>query len=192
MKQHCGQSLLEVIVAIAVFGMAAAFIGSIIRDALAVNIDGGEYNKALYRLAEGVEAVRSIRDNAWNELVINQSGLSDAIGEWTFLGEGTTEQFDGFSRVVTLQSVCRDSARAIVSCPGLNTDPHTKTVTVTISWQGWTGIAKLLTQTLNLTNWRSRGWVEDVTADFGDGVFTNTALSTTLGDSDGAVVLATQ
>lgn len=189
MKQRRGQSLLEVIVAIAVFALGAAFIGSIIRDALAVSVDGKEYNNVLFRLAEGAEAVRSIRDYAWNELDINQSGLTDTSGTWTFLGEGMTESIGGISRVVALQSVCRDNNRDIVSCPGAYTDPHTKTVTVTVSWQGWTGIAKSLQHTLNLTNWKSRGWVEDIAADFNDGIFTNTASSTTLGDGDGAIVL---
>ena len=186
-----GQSLLEIIVAVALFSMAAAFVGSIILDALTVSSDGGEYSEALHRLSEGVEAVRSIRDFAWNELTFNQSGLSNAGGTWSFLGEGTTEQFGGLSRTIVFQNVCRDSGRAITSCPGLYTDPHTKTMTATVSWQGWTGIPKSLTQTLNLTNWLSRGWAEDILADFGDGEFTGTAASSTM-TNDGSVILAAQ
>ena len=192
MKQNCGQSLVEIVLAIALFGVVATFVGSIIRDALAVNVDGEEYNKALYRLDEGVEAVHAIRDNAWNELALNQTGLSDAAGEWAFLGEGTSEQFGVFTRVLSFESICRDNNKNIVTCPGNYTDPHTKRLTVAVLWQGWTGIAKSLTQTLNLTNWQSRGWVEDTGADFNDGIFTGTASSTTLGDADGAIVLAAQ
>ena len=72
MKNKKGQSLLEVIIAVAVFGLVAATILNFTLGGSQTLLLGGQETKAESLAQQGIEAVRAIRDSAWNELVYSQ------------------------------------------------------------------------------------------------------------------------
>jgi hypothetical protein len=93
MLNNKGQSLLEVIVAMAIFVLISATMVTLSTGGfLSLNV-GGEQTVAEALAGEGMEAVRAIRDRAWNEMIYNVSAVTSSNQQWLFSGEGTTERF---------------------------------------------------------------------------------------------------
>ncbi len=63
-----GQSLLEVILALAIFSMIAGVLASMAVGGMTALTTGGDLTRADALLMEGVEKVRSVRDGAWNAI----------------------------------------------------------------------------------------------------------------------------
>jgi Tfp pilus assembly protein PilV len=187
-----GQSLMEVIIAVAVFGLIVASVTSMVVGGNVSTRQGGQQTEALALAQEGIEAVRSIRDRAWNEEKYNQSGVATSSGAWFFSGEGTQEIIGDYTRTIVFGAICRDGSDNIVACPGTYTDPHSKKVTVTVSWQTINGVTDSVQKIAYLTNWHTYVWPEDTQADFADGTFSGTIATTTYGTGNGAVVLEEQ
>lgn len=188
-KLQDGQSLLEVILAIAIFGLLVSSLISLVVGSFRSLEQGGEQTQAEAIAEEGIEAVRAIRDRAWNLNTYGQSGVEITGGEWVFSGEGTTDTIGQFTRTISFEDVCRDSMDDITSCPGNYTDVQSKKISVVITWTTGTGAINSVQKIAYLTNWDSREWVEDLSADFSDGTFTNTVEDGVLGDGDGAIIL---
>jgi len=66
-RRDAGQSILEVVVARGVFALIAATLMALAIGGLQGLEQGGEQTQAQALAQEGMEAVRSIRDRAWNE-----------------------------------------------------------------------------------------------------------------------------
>ncbi|MDD4333099.1 MAG: hypothetical protein PHT51_03225 [Patescibacteria group bacterium] len=187
-----GQSLLEIILAVAIFGLVAATITTMVLGGDASLSQGGKQTEALAYAQEGIEAVRSIRDRAWNENKYATSSVATSSGEWIYNGEGTTQTIGEFARTIAFSDVCRDISDNITVCPGEYIDPHTKKVTVRVSWVTSAGATNNVEKIAYLSNWHKKVWPEDILADFSDGTFTNTIATTTYGTGNGAVVLQEQ
>ena len=159
MINNKGQSLLEVIVALAIFALISATMVSLSTGGFVSMNVGGEQTEAQALAGEGVEAVRAIRDRAWNELTFTTSSVATSTGQWIFSGENTTAQLDNYFRTISFDSVCRDVSNNIVACPGLYTDAQTKKVTSQIDWpvMNTTNTVKQVTY---LTNWDALNWVQ--------------------------------
>ncbi|MCH8986774.1 type II secretion system protein, partial [Patescibacteria group bacterium] len=74
-QYNAGQSILEVIVAMAVFALIGAALVTMVVGSFEGLKQGGEQTQAEALAQEGMEAVRSIRDRAWNEHIYAQSGV---------------------------------------------------------------------------------------------------------------------
>lgn len=187
-----GGSLLEIIVATAIFSLIGAAMISMAVGGF-VSLDrGGEQTEAAALAEEGLEAVRSIRDGAWNEIIYSESGVAAGSGQWVFKGEGTSDTIGQYARNIFIEDVCRDVADNITACPGSYTDLHSKKITVAVSWNVPTGGSNSVQGASYLTNWDSIVWQEDVVVDFNDGTLNGTATTTTEGDLDGAIILQVQ
>ena len=103
-----GQSILEVIIAMAIFAMVSSAMVSLIVGSFSGLEQGGEHTRAEALAQEGIEAVRSIRDRAWNENTYSTSSVVVSGSEWIFDGEGTTEAIGQFTRTISFEDVCRD------------------------------------------------------------------------------------
>lgn len=162
-----GNSLIEVIVALAIFALISASMMSLATGGFVALEQGGEHTEAVALAQEGIEAVRAIRDSAWNRLEFAQSGVSieeivdsGPIERWIFDGESTTDTIDQYTRTITFADVCRDDNDDITSCAGSYTDPHTKQVTVTVEWTIRPGVTNSVTRGLYLSNWESSNFVQ--------------------------------
>lgn len=157
---NSGQSLLEVILALAIFSLiASAMVTMVTGNFVALN-QGGEQTEAESLAQEAIEAIRSIRDGAWNELIYTTSSASISAGQWVFDGEGTTETIGKYARTISFDDVCRDSNDDIASCPSIYTDVQTKKITATVSWDTGTGKQNSVQQITYLTNWDSQEWAQ--------------------------------
>lgn len=159
-KDKSGQSLLEVILAMAIFSLIAAAMAALITGNFGSLTQGGEQTEAEALAQEGIEAVKSIRDGAWNELILSQSGVDIISNEWVFDGETTTDTIGQFTRTISFIDVCRDSSDDIVDCPGSYTDVHTKLVTSSVVWTIREGITNSVQRVAYLTNWDSKNWTQ--------------------------------
>ncbi len=181
-RNNLGQSLVEVIIALAIFSLVASSLVAMIIGSLDVVGKGGNHAKAEALAQEGMEAVRSIKDRAWNKGRHNQSAVEVSASSWDFSGEGTTEQIGDFTRVIEFDDVCRNSSGDIAPCPSAFNDVHTKKVTVTVSWQTSMGLTNEVEKITYITNWDTKEWIEDFVSDFGDGIFNNTTTTSEFGD----------
>jgi prepilin-type N-terminal cleavage/methylation domain-containing protein len=82
-----GFSLLELILAIAIFSIGSVALATLLIDANLSTRLGGERTEALFYAKEGVEAVRSIRDNSWSDLTDGTYGLSNIDGAWALAAD---------------------------------------------------------------------------------------------------------
>ncbi len=187
-----GMSLLEVIVAAAIFSLIGIAMITLAVGGFNALQRGGDQTEAEALASEGIEAIRSIRDGAWNEVIYSQSAVEVSSGEWIFTGESTDETIGKYTRTITLENVCRDISDNITTCPGIYTDLHSKKVASKVTWAPMTGVVSSVQKVSYLTNWDSTEWIHDTIADFDTAPFGNyidTTTSTSVGDLDGAIVL---
>jgi len=133
---NSGNSLIEVIIALAIFSLLSSSLVSLILGNLSILSNSGNATKGEFLAQEGIEAMRSIKNRAWNELNINSSAIQINNNEWNLAGEGTSEQIDNFSRTVYLRDVFRDSNNNIIAStsPLASSDRSTKEVRSKASW----------------------------------------------------------
>jgi len=155
-----GQSLLEVILAMAIFGIISATMISLSLGGFVSLGQGGEQTAAEGLAQEGVEAVRSIKDRAWNELVFVTSSVSVKNQQWVLSGEGTTEKIGKYSRVISFADVCRDDKHNIAVCPAAYNDVQTKNLASVVTWLVRAGVENTVQQVSLVTNWDAKQWVQ--------------------------------
>ncbi len=159
-KDKKGQSLVEVIIAMAIFALISSAIMSVTMGSLNGLTQGGDETEAQGLAQEGMEAIRSIRDGAWNELVSSPAKVSISGSTWA-LSSGSSELINNkYTRTITLSDVCRDGSNSIVNCPGIYTDPHTKFASTTVSWLPRFNATNTIEQYGFITNWESQDWVQ--------------------------------
>ncbi len=173
---RAGQSLVEVVVALAIFALISATMVSVTTGSFSAFLVGGNQTQAELYAEEGMEGVRAIRDRAWNELTYAQSDVTTSSNAWQFVGEGTSGTRFPFTRTITLESVCRDGSNNVTTCPGTVTDLNSKKVTVDVAWQPRAGTTSTVERVSYLTNWDSRDWTQtDWSGGSGQTIWSNTA-----------------
>lgn len=189
-----GQSVLEVIIAIGIFALMGSAVTSMLLGGIIAIGQSGDESEATVYVREALEAVRSIRDGAWNELMYTTAQVALSAGEWILVNNPAPQAIGKYSRTITFLDVCRNASNVIVTCGsgGDTLDLHSKQVRASVSWDTRPGVTNTVSESMYLTNWDSREWTEDTTAHFSDGTFTNTEVSLTAGDGDGAVLLLEQ
>ncbi len=184
-----GQSLLEVILALAIFALLAATLVTMSTGGLSSLNQSSRQIEANALAQEGVEAVRAIRDRAWNELTFTTSTVTTTGGQWVLGTEGTTETIGDYTRVISLSDVCRDGGGDLVACPGTYTDVHSKKVTSEVFWSPRAGVTTSVKQVSYLTNWDTDVWTQ---TDWVGGVGQDTWLDVTkFFSNDGGVDAST-
>ena len=158
----------------AIFALISAVMITMATGGFVTLQQGGEQTEAQALAQEGVEAVRSIRDNAWNELQYSTSSVSIVNAKWAFDGEGTTEIIGDYTRTISFSDVCRDVSDDITTCPGSYTDVHSKKVTAEVVWEVRPGITNTVRQIGYLTNWDTNYWPQsDWVGGSGQSVWSN-------------------
>lgn len=185
MKQK-GQSLIEIVVALGLFTIIAGGIITLVLGSLISVRQGGETAQATFFMQEGAEAVRNIRDQAWNKLAFTDDGqfhgLDNSSGTWDF--SGINNILGKFTRSAKVESVTRDGNGNIGA--GAN-DLETKKITVNTAWSFALGRTNQAQSIFYLTNWNRGLWKETTVADFNDGTLTNTQVTN---DTGGEIKLA--
>jgi hypothetical protein len=78
------------------------------------------------------EAVRSIRDNGWEDLVTGSHGLTRVNGFWEFTS--INDVYEGITRSVIVKMAFRDGEGELVQEGGV-ADPDTRIIEIRLSWQ---------------------------------------------------------
>jgi type II secretory pathway pseudopilin PulG len=148
-----GQMVIEVIVAVSIFAIIAASSVMAIVGSLSTARLAEEESQATFIASEGLEAVKSIRNQAWASLVTGPHGASKASGVWAFLGTADVDPSLKFTRVINIADVGRDANGNIIGSGG-TADPETKKITATVSWDFTPTRHNSVVMNLYLTNWQ--------------------------------------
>jgi hypothetical protein len=146
------------IVAIGIFALISSAMVSLALGGFVGLQQGGEQTEADGLAQEGIEAVRSVRDGAWNELTVSPATISISGGQWV-LASGASETVGDFTRTITLANACRDGSDEIATCPATYTDVQTIQVTSSVTWDT-AGGTNTVQRVAYLTNWDSREWTQ--------------------------------
>ncbi|OGH16612.1 MAG: hypothetical protein A3C97_02575 [Candidatus Levybacteria bacterium RIFCSPHIGHO2_02_FULL_37_11] len=189
MKKN-GFSVIEVILAAALFMIIATGSITVILQGLDSNRLGEEQTVANQYATEGMEAVRSIKNQNFANLVNSAgTGVAQSGGVWIFSGTNNTNTFNPvgkYTRAIKVESVYRDAvppAGNIVTSGTL--DPDTKKITSTVSWNFTPSRANSVQLISYLSDWRkpitpSRGGI----LVYGDGGTTTDAIKYKIFDPD--------
>ena len=161
-KRSCnGFSVVEVILAAALFVIISAGVVGVVLQGLQGNLTGKEQTVATQYATEGLEAMRSIRNQNF-ALLVNYvgTGIVKSAGVWTL--SGSNNIFDQYTRVLKVEDVRRDGSGNIVAAGG-TIDTRTKKVTSTVSWNVSGTRNNSVEQSIYLTDWK-KGILGDWTA----------------------------
>lgn len=134
LRDKQGFSVVEVLLASSLFVVFSTGIVITLLQGLSMNRVSQEETIAAQYASEGVEAVRSIRNQNF-ALLSNSSetGVDRVGGLWSF--SGTNNVLDGkYVRVITVSPAQRNAGGDIVENGGV-LDTGTKKITVSVSWQ---------------------------------------------------------
>jgi hypothetical protein len=147
-----GQSVVEVIIALAIFVIIAGSAVVTVIGSLSTSRLAEEETIATTLTVEGLEAAESIRNNSWDQLSIGDHGLDNSTGSWQFLG-GSDLYDNKYNRVVNVSLASRDASGNVVDSGG-SLDPDTKKITSTVNWNFTAARSNSVSMTTYLTNWQ--------------------------------------
>ena len=154
-----GFSLVELILAVALFGLfATAFIGLLVVS-YDSDVQAAQRDRATLYAQEGMDAVFSIRRQGWNLLNNGTYGLTDTNGYYEFFGSSNVLE-DLYTREITITDACRDGGGELTDCPGVGADLKVKKVTATVSYTGLTGFAHEIVFSTYLSTWQTAIWTQ--------------------------------
>jgi type II secretory pathway pseudopilin PulG len=159
-KNNLGQGLVEIILAMGIFAIVAASIISLILGGNMAMESSQEQTEAEYLAQEAIEAVRSIREEAWNKIIFSETSVATSTEGWFFSSEGENEIIGDFTRTIKFFDVCRDVLDNITDCPGEYLDKHSKRVEVEVIWEVRPGVNNSVKRETYLTNWDSKDWIQ--------------------------------
>lgn len=134
-----GQSLIEILFAMAIFTMGMVTIGYLVISAIDSLKYGSEAMQARLFAKEGIEAVASIRDRNFDMLVPGTYGLVLSDGVWLLLDPPDTQ--GKYSRTIDIHDV----------------DADIKEVVATVTWTSFGELSKTVTLGTHFSNWMHRG-----------------------------------
>ena len=147
-----GQSILEVILASAIFIIIAVQLIGILLQSFQTAGIGNDETAATQYAAEGLDAVRDIRNQSFALLATTTGkGVATSTAGWIFSGTSTT--FGKFTRAIIVSSTFRNASGSIVASGG-TLDPNTERIISTVSWLRASN-NESVTLSSYLTNWRA-------------------------------------
>jgi len=159
-----GFSVIEVILAAAVFVTFATGAIVAVISGLNANRLGNEVTIGNQFNAEGMEAVRSIKNQSWttfiNKADTGNTGVTNGSSVWAFKASPDLLPSDNrFSRVITITCIQRDASGNIsgsIACSNVARDDNTRKVVVTTSWNFNSARPESVVLTEYLTKWKSK------------------------------------
>jgi len=155
-KNKYGFSLVEVLVAVAIFALLAAGVFQVVTNSYS-NFYGTGDRQAITEFAEeGAEAVRAIRDASWQDIedipLDYSAGVEKVNGAWALSGVNSR---GSLYRSVAFLSVYRDVDGNIVDTGG-TLDPLSRKVKVTVFANGMDDYIL----EFYITNWSTKKWLQ--------------------------------
>ncbi len=149
-----GFSVIEIILAAGIFVIFATGITGVVISSFTGSRQGEEQTKATQFASEGLEAVRSVKNQAFANLTATASaGVTRFGGVWSLFGINNV--FEKYTRTIAITTVQRDGSGNIVASGG-TPDPLTWKATSTVSWAASPGRADSVILSTYLTDFRKR------------------------------------
>lgn len=171
--KQSGFSMIEIILAVGLFIILVSGTMGTVLNGYGLNRLSEEQNIATQYASEGIEAIKSIRNQSFATLNNTAStGLDQSGGTWTL--SGTNNQFgpnNKFIRTISIESVNRDGSGNIVSSGG-SLDGNTKKVTSTVAWNFSPTINDSVILTAFITNFRQAIGIPSNLLFYGKGITT--------------------
>ncbi len=186
-KNQTGSLLIETILVTFLFGVMATGLVSTLLTSVTSAKQGAEYIVATGYLQEGIEAVRSIRDQDWATVSGGTHGLQTTNGHYEFSGVSNLLDAGVYTRTITVDPVFRTGGLTGDIAEVGVLDENTKKVTVTVSWDVQAGRNQNIHSIFYVTNWGIQAWLQTLTADFSAGRRNGTQQTTAV---DGEVKLS--
>lgn len=135
-----GQSLLELILAVGIFTIIISGLAYLVFDSYFSGLLAEKITKADFLAQEGLEAVRSIRDNNFDDLTAGFHGLAISAGHWVFQGneEDIDLQLKNGKRTIEIEDIGQ----------------YRKKITSTVNWRFSEAITKEIKLLTYFTNWQ--------------------------------------
>lgn len=167
LKKSEGWSFIEIIISISLFAFLAVGVMTLISSHATNTIVESDSLLASAFAQEGLEAVKSIRQKAWNNLIYKQSGVQKIAATWELKGKDTFDIFDIYTRRINFINIWRDAngIRVLSSHPDARLDPHSKEVSLEVSWSR-NSMSQNISYVTLFTNWDSLDWTQ---TDWSDG-----------------------
>ncbi len=172
-KLEFGFSLVEVMLAVAIFSVFAIALFSLSLDTIKRDSNNELSIQGLAYAQEGIEATRNIRDRGYLLLTNGDHGLDLTLGVWSFVL--APENIDDFyDRTITISDVFRDEYGNIINEGGI-LDPDTKLVSSEVEWQEGMLPRSIVLESY-LSNWRGDDWIQTTCAELDLGTFEDTEI----------------
>jgi type II secretory pathway pseudopilin PulG len=156
-----GLSLIEVIIAVALFSLVAAALFNLLAGSYIGLKSFSSSQGALFYAQEGAEAARSIRNQGWNNLTAGSYGLTLTGNRWQF--SGSQELLDNFyTRQIIIEDIYRDNLGNLVPpvSPGAILDLHTKKIIFLVSWPVPGGVTRQINLPFFVSSWQTKSWIQ--------------------------------
>lgn len=154
-KNHssAGQSIIEVIVALGIFLIIVTSSVIAVLASFSVTRLAQEKTQAVNLATEGLEAVKSIRNQNWDNLVTGNYGVVNNNGVWSLSPQADLDPSAKFTRLISINDVNRDLNHDLLTTGG-TLDPETKKISSQVTWNFTPTRFNTVTMTLYLTNWQ--------------------------------------
>lgn len=143
LKEQAGFLLVEVLLAIAIFGLLSTVVAGTLTYGTTTTQDSGNRARAMTLADEGLQAVRNIKDAGYTNLVNGTYGLTQTNGTsatWTLSGSSDTTGIFTRQVVVSSGGTNRENVAVTVSWPRIN--GTTASVTANSEFSNWTAATK--------------------------------------------------
>ncbi len=184
-QSRAGFSIIEIILAAAIFMILAGGLMTVILQGLDSNHLGEEQTVATQYATEGIEVMRSVKNQGFANLInTTATGAAQVSGVWNL--SGLNNIFNSkYTRVLQIGDVYRDGSGNVVASGG-TLDPLSKKVTSTVNWNYTPTRQNSVSLSEYLTNWKlaysnSKGGM----LVFGNGGTTTDTMSYQTFDSSG-------
>lgn len=145
MKRHsyfnCGFGLVEVIVGVSIISLSILSVMLVAQLSQKVVGESTRKIQAAFLAEEGVEALKSMRDTSWQNNIDLLNAGSDyhlSFNGTAWVSTTSNAYIDNiFERKFVIDNVNRDASDDIAASGAV--DPHTKKVTIFVSWSARNG-----------------------------------------------------
>lgn len=134
--------MIEILIGIAIFAIIFVGVSYLLMDNLQASFDNQEKIKADFLVAEGLEAVKAIAGNDWDQIKPGTYGLKLVDNQWQLVtdSEQVTQMSKEGERIITISDVQGDNLKKVES---------------KVVWLNITDKLKQVSAATLLTNWRN-------------------------------------
>lgn len=176
-KKLKGYSLVELVLAIGIFAIISSMLVMLVVDSTRTLSNTVVRSKATQLTQEIRTTLTMMKSIAWYSVAQHtDQGAKhiELVGTQYQILEGEKIQ-DGLSYFFTINRVQRDSSLNLVDSGG-SQDPHTRLISITISWADWLGKIHEINPKIYINDWNTNSIVWTSSSDFLQGITNGTLV----------------